>query len=47
MSAFRTFNKSINYRTELSEKPTNYDLLFFIASHFPKNGHKDRYEMRN
>ena len=45
MSAFALFNKSINFRTELTEKPTNYDLLFFIATHSPKNDHKHHYEI--
>ena len=45
MSAFALINKSINFLTELIEKPTNYDLLFFIATQSPKNDHKHPYEI--
>ena len=45
MSAFALINKSINFFTELIEKPTNYDLLFFFATQSPKNDHKHPYEI--
>ena len=45
MSAFALFNKSINFGSELTEKLTNYDWLFIIATHSPKNDHKHHYEI--
>ena len=40
ISFFGLSNKNINFSTESTKKPTIYDLLFLVATYFPKNDNK-------